>query len=152
MSIILDKERQHYLHMQYYINLNGRNIGPMTREQMMAYPVDANTQVSKEGGAWAPLYTYPELMQALQSTGAAPAAQESKRVVCGILAIILGGLGIQYFIIGKTSAGLITILLTLITCGLWEIVTLVQGIMMLCMSDAEFKRKYVDNPATFPLF
>lgn len=138
--------------MQYYINLQGRTIGPMTREQMMSYPVDANTQVSKEGGAWAPLYTYPELMQSLQSTGSGSTIEDNKKLACGILAILLGWLGVQYFIIGKTAAGFITILLSIITCGLWEIVTFVQGILMLCMSDAEFKRKYVDNPSTFPLF
>ena len=78
--------------------------------------------------------------------------QDCKRIPCGICAIILGGLGVHYFIMGKVAAGFICILLTLVTCGLWEIVTLVQGIMMLCMSDQDFMRKYQCNPATFPLF
>ena len=29
---------------------------------------------------------------------------------------------------------------------------LIQGILMICMSEAEFQRKYIDNPATMPLF
>lgn len=82
-----------------------------------------------------------------------PTGQEnSRRIVCGVLAIVIGGLGLQYFIIGKTTAGLLTILLTLVTCGLWELITLIQGILMLCMSDAEFQRKYVNSPSTFPVF
>ncbi|MCM1067194.1 MAG: TM2 domain-containing protein [Muribaculaceae bacterium] len=74
------------------------------------------------------------------------------RGVAALLAIILGGLGIQYFYLGKVGAGVITICLTLVTCGLWEIVTLIQGILMFCMTNAQFRQKYVTNPATFPLF
>ena len=67
------------------------------------------------------------------------------------MAMCSGGLGVQYFVMGKTAAGLITILLTIVTCGLWEIVTLIQGIMMLCMTESDFKRKYIDSTSTLPL-
>lgn len=77
---------------------------------------------------------------------------DSKKTVCGILAIVIGGLGLQYFLIGKTTAGILTILLSLVTCGIWSIITLVQGIMILCMSESEWRRKYVDSTSTFPLF
>lgn len=141
--------------MNYYITLNGKSIGPMTEMQMMAYPVGTETPVSKDGGAWAPLYTYPELMQLLQNRGGSPMGQSeiaSKKTMCGILAILVGTLGIQYFVIGKPVAGFITILLSIVSCGLWGIITLVQGIMMLCMSDSEFKAKYLDSTSTLPLF
>lgn len=141
--------------MQYYINQQGQTIGPMTKEQMMAYNVDTNTAVSKDGGDWRPLYTYPELMAELQNRkGASSMDQEinSKKTMCGILAILLGTLGIQYFVLGKTAGGLITILLSIVTCGGWGIVTLIQGILMLCMSDADFKRKYMDSTSALPLF
>lgn len=74
------------------------------------------------------------------------------RGVAALLAILLGGLGIQYFYCGKVAAGIITIVLSLVTCGIWNILTLVQGIMMFCMTNREFETKYVDNSATFPLF
>lgn len=74
------------------------------------------------------------------------------RGVAALLAIFLGGLGIQYFYLGKTGAGLITIGLTIITCGLWEIVTFIQGILMLCMTNDSFRQKYVTTNSTFPLF
>ena len=74
------------------------------------------------------------------------------RGVAALLAIFLGGLGVQYFYLGKTKGGLLTILLTIVTCGLWEIVTLIQGILMLCMDNRSFCQKYVETPASFPLF
>lgn len=141
--------------MSYYITLNNQTVGPMNIEQMMAYPLTTDTPVSRDGGAWQPLYTYPELMEAYQHSGKSAAANaeiSSKKTLCGILAILVGALGVQYFVIGKTAGGFLTILLSLVTCGLWEIVTLIQGILMLCMSDADFKRKYIDSTSTLPLF
>lgn len=74
------------------------------------------------------------------------------RGVAALLAIFLGGLGIQYFYLGKIGGGILTILLTLVTCGLWEIVTLIQGILMFCMRNEDFRRKYVLSNSTLPLF
>lgn len=136
--------------MHYFLNIQGRVIGPMTSSQAMAYNVTPNTLVSTDGINWQPLYSYPELMQILQQSGNAQST--SNRVLCGIMAILFGWLGVQYFIMGKVGAGFLTILLTAVTCGAWEIITFIQGIMMLCMTDAEFDRKYTNNPATLPLF
>ena len=72
--------------------------------------------------------------------------------VAGLLAFFLGWLGIHYFYLGKTTAGIITIVLSACTCGIWSLLMLVQGILMLTMSDADFEEKYVDNEKTFPLF
>ena len=72
--------------------------------------------------------------------------------MCGVLAIVLGTLGVHYFYLGKIGGGIICLLLSIVTCGLWGIVTLIQGIMMLTMSQAEFERKYVLSTSTFPLF
>lgn len=121
----------------------------------MSYNVTADTPVSKDGGPWAPLYSYPELMQFYQYSGKALANNaeiSSKKTLCGILAILVGTLGVQYFVLGKVGGGFITILLSLVTCGLWSIVVLIQGIMMLCMSDEDFKRKYIDSTSVLPLF
>ena len=74
------------------------------------------------------------------------------RGITALLAIFLGGLGIQYFYLGKTTAGLLTILITIVTCGIWEIVMLIQGIMMLTMDNRTFIQKYVDSKSTMPLF
>lgn len=74
------------------------------------------------------------------------------RGVAALLAIFLGGFGVQYFYLGKTMGGLLTILLTIVTCFIWEIITLIQGIIMLTMDNRTFIQKYVDSPSTMPLF
>lgn len=141
--------------MSYHIQFNNEVLGPMTEHQLMAYPIDENTFVSVDGGPWQRLYTIPELMAKLSERRNATHrhnSDDSKKILCGIMAIIFGTLGVQYFIVGKVGAGLLTILLSLVTCGGWGIITLIQGILMLTMSDAEFNRKYVLSTSFFPLF
>lgn len=58
----------------------------------------------------------------------------------------------QYFYIGKNIAGILCIIISLVTCGLWQVVTFVQGILMLLMSDEEFNRKFLYTQSKFPLF
>lgn len=74
------------------------------------------------------------------------------RGVCALLAILLGYLGVHYFYLGKTGAGLLTILLSFVTCGIWPAIMLIQGILMFCMTNAQFEQKYVLNPGFMPLF
>ena len=135
--------------MRYYLTLNGQTVGPMTGEQLVSYPVNMQTPVSKDGSPWQPLYVYPELVELLRRS---EDRSDSKRIVCGIMAILFGTLGIQYFLVGKIGGGLLTILISIITCGLWEIVTLIQGILMLTMTDAVFNEKDVYTDKTLPIF
>lgn len=72
--------------------------------------------------------------------------------MAGLLAILLGGLGVHYFYLNKVGGGIICLILTLISCGIWSIISFVQGILMLTMKQADFERKYVDTSSTFPLF
>ncbi len=74
------------------------------------------------------------------------------RGVAALFAIILGGIGVQYFYLGKIGGGFLTIFLSLVTCGMWQIVTIIQGIMMFCMTNEAFRRKYVLTDSFFPLF
>lgn len=140
----------------YYIQYQGTSVGPMTAAQLASYPVTPDTLVYAEGGEWRPLYTYPELMELVSRRNTSPThaspAEDSQRIVCGILALLIGWIGLQYFLIGKTTGGLINIALSLITCGLWGVINFVQGILILCMSDAEWRRKFVDSPSVFPIF
>lgn len=53
------------------------------------------------------------------------------RTVAGILGILLGGWGIHQFYLGDTKAGIIRIVVTLITCGFGAIWGLIEGIMIL---------------------
>lgn len=85
-------------------------------------------------------------------SGTAAGARGKDKTVAGLLAIFLGYLGIQYFYLGKTTAGILSIVISLCSCGVWSIVTLIQGILMLTMAEDDFNTKYVDNDKTFPLF
>ena len=62
------------------------------------------------------------------------------KMVAGLLAIFLGGLCIHHFYLGSTMAGVICIVLTCFCLG--GIVGIVEGIMLLMMSDAEFDARY----------
>ena len=61
------------------------------------------------------------------------------KVVAGLLAILLGGFGIHHFYLGSTMAGVVTIVAC---CGFSGVLGVVEGIMLLLMSDAEFDAKY----------
>lgn len=144
--------------MLYYINYNDITIGPMTEDQLFSYPVTPQTPICTEANQqWAPLFTHPLLMERLSRKAPSQNPLElnttgKDKIVAGVLAILLGGLGAQYFYIGKISGGIICILLSAISCGLWGVITLIQGILMLTMTQAEFERKYVLSTSTFPVF
>lgn len=81
-----------------------------------------------------------------------PSPAASNKTLVGIMALLFGGLGVQYFILGKVGAGLICILLTLVTCGLWSTLMFAQGIVILCMSEQDYQAKFVNPAKTFPVF
>ncbi len=74
---------------------------------------------------------------------------ESKRILVGILAIILGYLGIHKFVLGYTKEGIIMLLVTLVSFGIgaWltGLIGLIEGIIYLTKSDKEFYQTYQVN-------
>jgi len=77
-------------------------------------------------------------------------SQENKKVLAGILAIVLGGLGVHKFILGYNKEGIIllvvTVALGILTCGLlgWigPVIGVIEGIIYLTKSDEEFYNTY----------
>ena len=77
--------------------------------------------------------------------------EADKKVLAGILAILLGGLGVHKFVLGYTQEGVIMLLVSLIggffTCGIASvaisIIGIVEGIMYLTKSDEEFVQTYI---------
>ncbi len=65
----------------------------------------------------------------------------SKRVMAGILALLLGWIGIHKFYLGYTTAGLVYIVLFCFT-GLSWVFGIVDGIIYLTKSDEEFIETY----------
>ncbi|KLT69461.1 MULTISPECIES: TM2 domain-containing protein [Flavobacterium] len=67
--------------------------------------------------------------------------QENKKVVAGVLAILLGGLGIHKFYLGYTKEGVIQLILGLL-CGIGAVIGLIEGILYLIKTDDEFYETY----------
>jgi len=70
------------------------------------------------------------------------AEANSKKLAAGLCAIFLGQLGIHKFILGYTSAGVIMLVLTIVTCGIagivMHVIGIIEGIMYLTKSVRSF--------------
>ena len=70
-----------------------------------------------------------------------------KKLVAGLLGILLGSLGIHKFYLGYQKEGIIMLVITLVTCGFGGTVTaiigLIEGILYLTKTDEEFERTYL---------
>jgi TM2 domain-containing membrane protein YozV len=81
--------------------------------------------------------------------GSPPAQSEvqNKKIAAAICGILIGSLGVHKFILGNNTAGLIMLLVTLLTCGFGGIVMgvigLVEGIIYLTRSDEDFYQTYI---------
>ena len=71
--------------------------------------------------------------------------EESKRILCGLLGILLGSLAIHKFILGYTKEGIIQIIISVVTCGFGGLIGLIEGIIYLTKSDADFVNTYQRN-------
>ncbi len=70
------------------------------------------------------------------------ASGDNKKLVAGILAILIGSLGIHKFILGYTKEGIIQIIISIVTCGIAGIIPFIEGIIYLTKSDEEFYQTY----------
>jgi TM2 domain-containing membrane protein YozV len=72
-----------------------------------------------------------------------PVQQDNKKLAAGLLAILLGPLGIHKFLLGYTNEGIIWLVISLFTCGIvTSILGLIEGIIYLTKSDQEFYQTY----------
>ena len=69
----------------------------------------------------------------------------SKKLLCGILGIVVGWSGAHRFVLGDTTGGLIRLGISVITCGAGGIIGLIEGIIYLTKSDADFQKIYMDE-------
>ena len=68
--------------------------------------------------------------------------EENKKVLAGILGIVLGGFGVHKFILGYTQEGIIQLVITFVTCGMGSLIGFVEGIIYLTKTDEEFYQTY----------
>ena len=71
-----------------------------------------------------------------------PIYRDNKKVLAGVLAIMLGGFCIHKFILGYTKEGVLQILMSFFSCGLASVISFVEGIIYLTKSDEEFYQIY----------
>lgn len=76
-------------------------------------------------------------------------AKENKKLLSGILGILLGWLGIHKFVLGYNTEGIILLILGLlgfVTCGITSgiswLIGLIEGIIYLTKTDDEFYATY----------
>lgn len=80
---------------------------------------------------------------AADSSQIPPGGSSANRTTLGIIAIFLGGFGIHRFMLGDTTGGILRIVITAVTCGFGSIIGLIEGIIYLTKTDAEFEQTYV---------
>ncbi len=84
-------------------------------------------------------------MEVVNENGAPVVKPENKKLVAGILAILIGYLGIHKFVLGYTKEGILQIIISIVTCGIGGLIPLIEGIIYLTKSDDEFYETYQVN-------
>jgi TM2 domain-containing membrane protein YozV len=77
--------------------------------------------------------------------GGAQIPGAEKKLVAGILGILIGYLGIHKFYLGYQKEGIIQLIIGICTCGISSIISLIEGIIYLTKSDEEFVQTYITN-------
>ncbi len=156
--------------MYRVIGINGQQFGPVAADQIRRWlaenRLNAQSLVQTEGSPdWKPLSAFAEFAAELNAVPPPPlatpattpppgydpvvTARAGSKIPAGICGILLGSLGIHKFILGYTGAGLIMLLVTLLTCFLaspiMHLIGLIEGIIYLAKSDQDFVRTYVDG-------
>jgi TM2 domain-containing membrane protein YozV len=147
----------------YYIAVGSTQKGPFPREHLLAQGLRPDTMVWTDGMAqWQRADSIPELASLFPAAGFAyatpvgfgpgdsrsdPANINGTKVAAGICGILLGALGIHKFILGFTGAGITMLLISVLSCGIgagvMHIFGIIEGIIYLTKSDAEFYEIYV---------
>ena len=70
---------------------------------------------------------------------------EKSRITAALLAFFLGIFGVHEFYLGYNTAGIIQLILGVVTCGLTGIIAFIEFIIYIVKSDEDFQAIYVDN-------
>jgi TM2 domain-containing membrane protein YozV len=151
--------------MNYFLAVGGEQRGPFPKEQLLGQGLRPETLVWTDGmpqwqradsvldlaslfGA-APVVAAPVAYASVANVLTAPSRDgvSSTKLAAGLCAILIGALGIHKFIIGATTAGVITLVISLATCGVgavvFHVIGIIEGIIYLTKSDEEFYQTYM---------
>lgn len=112
--------------------------GVQQQQYKQQYQAPPQGQVPPQYGA--PQYGSPQVQQIFVQQPSEPINTKSK-IAAGILGILLGGIGVHKFYLGRIGMGIIYILF----CWTYipAIIGFIEGIIYLTSSDEKFYAKYV---------
>lgn len=156
----------------YFVAMPQGQQGPFPASELVARGVRPDMLVWTEGMAdWRPAGTVGELSGMFPYAAPPPPPQvhyappgyagptmvppvatavySDKKLAAGLCAIFIGSFGIHKFILGYTGAGVIMLLATVLSCGVlgivMHVISIIEGIIYLTKSDAEFVQTYVQG-------
>lgn len=86
-----------------------------------------------------PQVVIQQVQQPTYVTGINPAWPVKSKIVAGVLAILLGGIGVHKFYLGKIGMGILY--LCFCWTGIPAFVAFIEGIIYLCSNDENFQLK-----------
>ena len=151
--------------MYKIIGADGQQYGPVPAEQIRRWLAEnrlrADSLIYAEGATeWKPLSSFPEFAPDPNSAPPVitpfrtpvcppPNPRASNKIPAGVCGILLGCFGVHKFILGYTGAGIIMLLVSILSCGMlagvMHIIGLIEGIVYLSKPDDDFVNVYVDN-------
>lgn len=158
--------------VSWFVTANGIKKGPISESQVRSLIQEGSVTptdfVWREGmDEWEPVGEYFPLANGISPPGVAGmkpgmgtssptspygsaphvSSSDSNRLAASLLAIFLGSLGIHKFYLGYTQAGVIMLLVSLVSCGIAApivgVIALIEGIIYISKSDTEFYNEYV---------
>ena len=148
--------------MNYFMAVGSEQRGPFSKEQLLAEGLRPEMMVWTDGmPQWQRADSVADLASLFAPAAAVapigyagvsvlpppPINVSSTKLAAGRCAILIGGLGIHKFIIGATTAGVITLVISLATCGIgaavFHVIGIIEGIIYLSKSDEEFYQTYM---------
>ncbi len=135
---------------QWVMTRNGRDeYGPYTMAELREYAATGRLlpadHVCRRGSTqWVPANSLGQLAFAPPLPSA---IHETNRILIGVLAIVLGSLGVHKFVLRKNTAGVIMLVVSIVGCFVgplvMSIIGIVEGIIYLTMTDEDFYQTYV---------
>ena len=120
---------------------------PQAQQSSWADPFQQNSQTTEQPSSPYSQPTYAQPTYAQPATPVYGESQAKNHIVAGVLAILLGTLGVHKFYLGYSKEGIIMLLVTLLTfgigAGVMAIIGLIEGIIYLVKTDEDFYYTYV---------